>query len=104
MKNIQKYITMEFSVLGHMIYSVVFMFPNYNYVYPCKTTKVTIRIVCAYKIPTFSFTVIYSLTPVCNKSHVIIGTSKALKDVYNLNAFLKNKNLNLYLYLQIANN
>lgn len=80
MKNIQKYITIEFSVLGHMIYSVVFMFPNYSYVYPCKTTKVTIRVVCAYKIPTFSFTVIlYSLTPVCNESHIIIGTSKALK-------------------------
>lgn len=29
-ENVQKFITVTFSILGHMIYSVVFIFPNYN--------------------------------------------------------------------------
>lgn len=55
-----KFITVTFSILGHMIYSVVFIFPNYNLCLFVRLQKVTIRIVCAYKIPTFSLTIIYT--------------------------------------------
>lgn len=53
-KKCTKFITVTFSILGHVIYSAgFFVVSKLQFMSIHKTTKVTIRIVCAYKIPTF---------------------------------------------------
>lgn len=72
-----KFITVTFSTLGHMIYSVVFMFPNYSWCLFVRLQKLPLELSVLIKYRLFLNCYIYSLTPVCNELHRIIGTSKA---------------------------
>lgn len=71
-----KFITVTFSIRPHDLFSSFYV-PKLQFMSIHKTTKVTIRIVCAYKIPTFFLNCYIYSTPVCDKLHRIIGTSKA---------------------------
>lgn len=55
-----KSITMTFSILGHMIYSVVFMFPNYNLCLSIRLQKLPLELSVLIKYQLLFFTVIYT--------------------------------------------
>lgn len=76
-KKCTKFITVTFSILGHVIYSVVCLFPNYNLCLFIRLQKLPLELSVLIKYQLFKNCYIYSLTPVCNKLHRIIGTSKA---------------------------